>query len=393
MEFSIPTNWDKEFIAGLEKNNLIGNIREVYGKLALDDVGGGRAASSLAFVTKRTAGQHIKKLKSNGLKFNYLLNALCIDNIEFTREGQNRLRRLMDWLLSMDIDSVTIANPYLAMWVRKNYPVFSVSASANANIDSISKAKFWEGLGVGKITFPGIRANRDFDFIRKLRKTIKCKIQLIANNGCMLNCPDYINHVLMNSHASQAWHKRKGYIFDYHIIMCRLRRLEDPLHFIRSDWIRPEDVSFYEELGVDSIKLVDRRFSTKNLLMITQAYLTRSYSGNLLDLFPTFLGKSFSNHKRWCLKLFYLLNVTTFMRPFQMLKYSHLLNKIQVSVENKELEGFLRGIPKDCDLFSCDACGYCGKIAQKTVKSESGYLLNTISEYKKAVAMLLKGRE
>lgn len=388
MEFSIPTNWQEELLTGLfSKNNK--EIKEVYGKLALDDVGGGRTASALAFVSQKEADTHIKELHNKGFKFNYLLNAVCMDNLEFTRKGQKRLRRLLDWLAEIRVDSVTIANPYLTMWVKKNYPSFSITVSAMANVDSLNRAKFWEDLGVEKITFPGQTVNRNFGLIKMLRKSIKCKIQLIANNSCLWNCPTKIYHELMNSHASQSWHKCRGYMFDYHLIMCRFRRLQDPVNFIRSDWIRPEDITFYEEFGVDSIKLVDRRLSTSMILKIIDAYLNRSYQGNLIDLFHTLQGKTFNVHKGWINKLFFLGNYFS-MNPIKILKFSRLLSKMEIFIDNRQLDGFLKNMPKDCDLTSCDACGYCRMIANQVVKIDEEYLKNILTQYTEVIDKLFK---
>lgn len=389
MDFSIPTNWQEDIILDLVSKNTKGEIKEVYGKLALDDIGGGRTASTLAFVSQEQAKEHIRELRNQGFRFNYLLNTLCMDNLEFTRQGQKRIRHLLDWLVKIGIDLVTVANPYLMMWIKKNYPFISITVSALANIDSMNRAKFWEDLGAHKITFPGPIVNRNFSLIKLLRKSLKCKMQLIANNACLCNCPTYINHALMNSHASQTWHKCGGYMFDYHLIMCRLRRLKNPINFIRSDWIRPEDIAFYEELGVDSIKLVDRRLPTHMILKIISAYLNRSYQGNLVDLFHTLQGKTFNVHKGWINKLFYLRNPFS-MNPAKILKFSQLLSEMQIFIDNKQLDGFLKNMPKECNLTTCDTCGYCKIITNQAVKIDENYLKNMLTQYKEVIDRLLQ---
>jgi len=380
MEFSIPTNWQEDFISGLSFCDEENEIKEVYGKLFLDDVGGGRVASGLPFVSKKAAERHIEQLKKNRYKFNYLLNAICLDNFEFTSIGQRKIARLLDWLTDIGVDSVTVSNPYLAMWVKRNYPFFTMSASAMANIDSVRKARFWESLGVDKITFPGPVVNRNFPLLKQLRGSVKCKIQLIANNSCICNCPTYIGHALMSCHASQKWHKSKGWIFDYYVAMCRLARLNDPFNFIRADWIRPEDVDFYSGLGVESIKLVDRRLSTDMLLKIVSAYQARAYRGNLADLFPVLQGKSFISHKDWFRKILYFRNIFT-VNPFKIVKFSSLLSKIEVFIDNTKLDLFLKKLPQECDLTSCKECGYCKRVAMEVVSINTNYLENMLRNY------------
>ncbi|MBL7197043.1 MAG: U32 family peptidase [Candidatus Omnitrophica bacterium] len=388
MEFSIPTNWQKELLQGLKQVNATCQIKEVYGKLSLDDVGGGRTASALAFVSQEEAKEQIKDLHRNGYKFNYLLNAVCMGNMEFTRKGQRKIRKLLEWLIENKIDSVTLANPYLAMWVKDNFPNLSISVSAMANIDSPNRAKFWESLGVDKITLPGPVFNRNFTLIKLLRKSIKCKLQLIANNACLLNCPVHIDHALMNCHASQKWHPCKGYMFDYYLIMCRYRRLKEPINFIRSDWIRPEDIAFYEKLGIDSIKLVDRRLPTAMILKIIIAYLNRSYQGNLVDLFHTLQGKSFNAHKGWIKKIFYYSKSHIHTNLLKMFKASSLLSSMKVSIDNQKLDNFLKDYPENCDLNFCDRCGYCKKVTEQAVKIDEVYLKDTVKLFKKTIDSL-----
>ncbi len=387
MEFSIPTNWDSEIISGLVSLDKNTEVVEIYGKLASDEIGGGRTSSSLAFVTRNQAKRHINEAHKAGFKFNYLLNALCIDNLEFTRKGQKMISGLMDWVIKSGTDSVTVSNPYLAMWIKRNYPLVKIDVSAMANVDSPIRAKFWEDLGVNKITFPGQMVNRNYQLIGNIRKAIRCKMQLVANNGCLLNCPTYINHALMNSHASQSWHKCKGFVFDHHIIMCRANRLSNTTNLIRADWIRPEDVGFYKELGIDSIKLVDRRLPVDKILFIADVYLKRSYNGNLLDLFHTFQDKTYNAHKGWLGRMIYMFNPFT-MNIFRVLSLSGLLSKLDIYIDNKKLDGFIENIPVGCNPDSCDACGYCGSIAEKEVKISAGYREEILSQYKKALNLL-----
>jgi len=383
MKFSIPTNWDDKLVEYLESSDIKGELEDVYGKLALDETGGGRTASSLIFVSKKKAALHIKKLQDKGIKFTYLLNTLCMDNLEFTRVGQNKLRALLDWLIGAGVGSVTVANPYIFMWVKKNYPHMSISVSTMCNINSLIRAKFWEDLGADRITFPAPAVNRNFSLIRLFRKNLKCRMQLIANGGCINNCPTFISHALMNSHASQSWHRCRGYMFDYYNIMCRLRRLENPVLFIKSDWIRPEDLPYYENLGIDSIKLIDRRLPTDAIIKIITAYHNREHKGNLLDILPLFKGSSFHADKSLRKKIFYLTLPFTMMNPVKILKFSKLFSDIDVIIDNAKLGNFIKNMPKDCNTGSCGNCRYCEDAARSAILADEDYLKLAAEKYRK----------
>lgn len=389
MDISFPTNWQGELVEHVLNNCPQSRVNEIYGKLAYDDIGGGRTSSALAFVSEKEAKRQIKMIQSKGVRFNYLLNSLCMDNLEFTRPGQIRMRKLLNWVVDAQVNSVTVANPYIALWIKKNYPSLSLSVSAMANVNSVQKAQYWEDLGVEKITFPGPIVNRNFRMIKVLRKALKCKIQLIANNACLLECPYYTNHSLMNSHASQRWHKGRGFAFDYNLLMCRLQRFRMPVKFIKSDWIRPEDIVFYKALGVDSIKLVDRRLPTGSLIKILRAYQDRSYRGNLADLFHTFQGKTFFGHKNWIRKI-PSISMLMSVNIFKAISFSKLLEDLEVFIDNDKLDGFLSNYPEDCNLSNCQNCGYCQSMSERAIKIDLKYNESMIYKYDEALNKLFK---
>jgi len=388
MELSVPTNWQEDLLLFLLGSSP-GAITEVYGKLYLDAVGGGRVASALSFISKGKAKEHILRLRQKGYKFNYLINASCMDNLEYTRSGQKKLRKLLGWLVGAGVDAVTVSNPYIAMWVKKNYPTLSLVVSTIANVDSLNRAKFWEDLGADKITLHESAVNRNFKLIELICRSIKCKIQLIANDACLINCPTYANHAILSSHASQGWHVCGGYSLDYYNILCRFARISNLVNFIRASWIRPEDLSFYEGLGVNGIKLVDRRLSSNMLIKIIDAYLSRQYQGNLIDLLPSLQGKSYNNHKNWFRK-FAVIKSLMSANLFKVLRYSQVLSKVEISINNADLSGFIRNMPEKCDLVSCQECGYCINIASKVVKVDQDYLSKVLNEYSGVLNNLYK---
>ena len=111
LKFAVATNWDDNLIKEIKILDPELKIMEIFGKLASDFVGGGRPAYAVKAISKKRAAQHIKLVKETGRKFNYLLNASCLDNREFTRGGQREIRSLLSWLDSIGVDAVTITNP------------------------------------------------------------------------------------------------------------------------------------------------------------------------------------------------------------------------------------------------------------------------------------------
>lgn len=388
MKLSIPHNWQRDLIDNVD----LTYVDEFYGKLDEDVLGGGRSSNICPPVSRRTVQNEIQKLHKRGLKFNYLLNSTCLDNQELSNFMQRRLRKLLDWLERLSVDSITISLPYLSGFIKKNYPRFKINVSTMAGVDNPDNAKFWEDLGVAKITLHEVSVNRNFELIRKIRKAVKCELQLIANNGCLYNCPFTAHHGLLSSHASQTGHILRGFIIDFYRIMCSYMRLKEPVNFIRADWIRPEDIHYYEDLGIDSIKIVNRGMPTEMLKNITKAYTQRKYEGNLLDLLPS-PSKNINFNKS---NLFYLFKF--FFRPrlvniFELIKVKKAFKENAIYIDNRELNGFLESLQdKNCALRFCGDCGWCKEVADKVIKVDKEEIEELIKENKELIDELVSGK-
>lgn len=87
MRLSVATNFKKDFIPAIAKYNT---LKEIYGKLSEDVIGGGRSSYMFSHVGKKSVERHVRDAHKHGIRFNYLLNASCLGNSEFTKKGQNK---------------------------------------------------------------------------------------------------------------------------------------------------------------------------------------------------------------------------------------------------------------------------------------------------------------
>ena len=385
VKLAVPINWQEDLLPVLKRNKQF--ISEVYGKLPFDFVGGGRPSySSLPINSKRALG-YINKINKLGLKFNYLLNSNCLNNFEWTRQGQARLTKLVDWLLQAKVDSVTVAIPYLAEFIKNRYPQIKIMVSTAACVDSVDRAKFWQNLGVEKITLRSIDVNRDFELLKQIRKNIKCKLQLIVNLNCLYNCAAHMYHAALISHGSQC---KNNFMIDFPYLSCSYKRILEPVNFIKGDWIRPEDVHYYEDIGIDEFKLVDRNMPTENISLIISAYAQRKYDGNLLDLFPspkkTLISKSFGlMHK---LKFFFRpLSVNIFkLAAVKDLRFDIFY------IDNKALDGFIgHFFEHRCRVVNCQECGYCAQVGKNVISVDAKTRINKIRQYSEFINKLVSG--
>lgn len=389
LNFSVPNNWQEDLISKLAKND-INNIEELYGKFSQDIVGGGRASVVLPYVSKRNLAQRILEIHKYGIKFNYLLNATCLDNLEWSSSWQREFRKFLDYLVKIGVDKVTVSIPYLLELIKKQYPSLKICVSVHAGIKSLHQAKFWEDLGADEITL-FMDLNRNFFLLRNIKKKIKCKLRLIANVACLYGCPFYHYHGNLQTHASQSTHPSKGFVIDYYTLRCRLIRFTHPEELIRSRWIRPEDISIYEDIGIDTVKFVDRSMKTETICLIVDAYSNREYKGNLLDLFSDpskNLNECHINFQK----------VKYFFRPFRinvfrLYKAKELFKENTIYIDNRALNGFLNFFKDiNCDLISCQECRYCYDIAEKVIKIPPDFNYIYLKKYETFVRNIVSGR-
>jgi collagenase-like PrtC family protease len=120
MKLSVAANYDLDLIPRLKGYP----VAEVYGKLPWDFAGGGRPSYMSTPITRRDLAEYVARLKAGGIGFNYLLNAACLGNAEWTRRWQRKLMAFLDDLGEMGIATLTVSTPYLLEIVKKRFPHF-----------------------------------------------------------------------------------------------------------------------------------------------------------------------------------------------------------------------------------------------------------------------------
>ncbi|MDD5356197.1 MAG: U32 family peptidase [Candidatus Omnitrophica bacterium] len=279
---TVPTNWQDNLLSAFSDSN----IGCVYGKMGGDFIGSGSVLHNFNFkLSKKGISEYIKEIHKQKRPFRYIIDASCLDNTEWTRAGQKRIRNLLDRLVLFGVDSVSVAMPYLVELIKRQYPELLVEISSVAEVDNAVRAKRWEDLGADTITLASYKINRNFILLRKIRNAVKCNLQLTANQCCFNNCIDHgFNANLLSHIKDKECRDRVG------IHYTSSQNQEDAgFEIVSAQWIRPEDIHYYEEIGIDSLQLLDAGIESKDILRVIGAYSRRSYPGNLAELIPGFL--------------------------------------------------------------------------------------------------------
>lgn len=359
MNLRVSTNWDNTLLDGLAKTST----EEVYGKLPSDVIGGVRPAFLLPQISRNEAQDHVRYAHEKGIRVNYLINTMCLNNIHYSRKGHQEIVQLLEWIGSIGVDIVTVGFPYMIRLVQEVLPGMRIKASSVCRINSVHRAKQYEEMGVAEIIIDE-NINRDFDTLAAIREAVDCEVEIIANPCCLHDCPHQPEHVAHDGHASQT-HSMDNYCYlQYPYYNCTLKKFTNPVEIIKGRWIRPEDLWAYEEIGYTKFKVVERFKKTAVLLETVNAYQNRSHEGNLIDILT-------------------LTNPDVYIKPnveyFNKPEHINVPMIIQVGglmdfalrdfiyIDNKKFDGFIEFFKKNgsCRNRDCDRCGFCQRTFEK----------------------------
>ena len=218
-----------------------------------------------------------------GLKGNLLLNGNCYGARAQSRALFNRIGDALEHCIEkFALSSVTTTSPLIAKFIKMNFADIEVRASVNMEIGSA------ESMAYLAEHFDGFYAKREFNWSFSRLESMKkwCeqnnkKLYLLANSGCFNFCPARTFHDNLVAHQHEI--SEMDNAFEFHG-MCHNFLKDKNAHATllrRLNFIRPEDTYLYENL-CDAIKLATR--TSRNPSAIVEAYCTRKFGGNALDL-------------------------------------------------------------------------------------------------------------
>lgn len=380
MKFSVACNFDEGLLEGLKPYP----VYELYGKLTTDYFGGGRPSFYLPEVNKKQLTEYINKTHKHGIAFNYLLNASAMGNMEYTTEGQREINELLEWLDSVGVDSVTVSNLFFLKLIKKRFPRIKVRVSAHRYTDNPRKVKFWVDAGADYIVVSEVNIYREFKMLEAIKKAAgdDVELQLIVNNWCRQDCAIAGTHAVGLSAGSQK--NSKGFPLDYCSLYCNQMRLNDPVNILRANWIRPDDIKIYEDLGYENFKIVERNTPTSILIERVKAYNNRRYDGNLMDIFQNYAYpyEKFNQKEKDAFSLQRMLKYFIKPKSVNLIKFLKVVKfgsrgnvlfplkgKNPIYIDNRKLDGFIdHFVKKSCSTVVCEECRYCHRWAEKVVE-------------------------
>lgn len=300
-KFKLGYNFDNSLLSVIERLNA-----EFSGQSVIDEVFGSirehawlaaRPDFRLPDLSTSQLYSHVKACQDMGVVFNYTLNT--INPGARSEIDKQKLWHLLDDLMACGVYRVTIANPLLMELVRElTGDYFEIEVSTVAHIDAVTQIQYLhEQYGLKKVC-AGIHKNRAFRFLENAAKYCNdhdIELELLSNEFCASggigkddNQP-YTTHCAYRDscyqlHATDKTAKDTEMFNGYPMHHCMASRETDPVNWLRTRFIRPQDLHVYQNVGISKFKLSGRTGSLEYLEMIARAYMSEDFKGNLLAL-------------------------------------------------------------------------------------------------------------
>ena len=368
MEYMVACNWQDDLLDKIDYPE----VKTLFGGLRDSLISSGRASFSIKNISQHDVKEYIKRVHAKGWEFDYNLNSVCLSNMEFTAEGRKEILKFIESILDLGVDSLTVSLPSLMEIINKNFPGTKIKVSTYQKVDNVAMAKRFEDLGADVIMLSEL-INRDFKSLEAIRRSVKCKIALIANVGCVYGCPNIHTHASSCAHSGSKGAKNNIFS-EYYQASCTFCRVSNPVELIKARWIRPEDVKVYEDIGIDMLKILERFSKSDSLGERVKAYSNRKYEGNLVDILGQTINIKHSLNNVWESEIDNdeFLKVRRFLKTFLSTNLSDMYYLDNSKIPENFINSF-RG--RECSKLSCEECKYCENILKQCMTHQNSELV------------------
>ncbi len=276
-EITVPCQWNldkiKKIISYNKKKDIA--IAEMYGALSNGETPQGRELS-VAHQSDRENALTVKRyLEQNGIAFAYLINT------PIKLKSYKNLEEELNWIINVfKADSLTVCSLELMEVIRRQYPKAKINVSTIAGVKTIKDIEKYLHVNPQKvITHHDL--NRNYEDLKMMVSFLKIRdmdLEIMVNESCLRRCNFREDHyrILGEGGSDRKFHET-----------CNMIKIINPYQLLMANFIRPEDLGIYEEMGVTMFKITGRSKPMDWLEEVVQGYLNREYKGNLYRLLGT----------------------------------------------------------------------------------------------------------
>jgi len=330
MKLVVGSNGSLECTSAIA-NASDGSVSEIY--LSVKDSKYSSGRPNVVDLDIDHLGEHVEVSRKNGINITVAFNAVCYSGRETLPSFEREYCGFLESISSQGVDRIILAHPVLIGLTKRLIPEMHVSVSSFNRVDNKIRVSYFGEMGADRIILAAELNRKTNELGRIVEDNPDLEFEVILNNGCNYYCPLEYFHDSSQSHMHEFQEERS----EHYPAECTKQLLAEPWTILLSPFIRPEDVSKYEELGVDLFKIAGRNLHEDWIVNVVRAYQERNFEGDLMTL----------------------LN-----RSFRALQKAGS----QVAIPNQELGGFLEQIDGYEDYDK--ACKQCEELYERIKNKE-----------------------
>lgn len=357
MDFNIGYNFDPELPAMLAKLNEqyahTGNrIASVYGSDRAHAYCSARPDFRIPEISAGELDWHVQALAQVGIEFNYTFNTPSFGSkVDFIAR-QPEIKEWLEHLEHMGVARIIVADPMLLDFIARKIPGLNmkIELSTIMHIDTPMQLVAYKQLDpridrvVGNILYN--RSFRKLEAFARVCKQYDMTYEIMTNEFCstistkegVVNMGHCVyRDSCYTCHASNVTKQDAMAERNYPMGNCMSGRASNAADWLRSNFVLPQHLHHYRDIGINNFKITGRTAKTPYLLEMVSSHLAEYYEGNLMKMWKPletiYSGKDeLSEHK-------YKFDIPT-------------------APMTKFLEPWLTG-ELDCTTHLCSECRYC----------------------------------
>lgn len=241
------------------------------------------------------------------------IDSTCQGNLEAHQDQYIAIKSFYKDIIEMGYENILISSPNNIAFVKSGYPSLKIFLSYSQSVTSSNRARLMFQMGASSIILhPDIlkyfHAMGNFNKIKEKYLILShTDFILPLNLGCNWGCIYWFDHHNIQSHRTmnspvspnQELASDVENEFDYPLLNCWKKRLEQPNQILKAGWITPYNISNYVQMGYDTFLLFTYNFSTNKIINIIEAYVKNSFEGDFNEIlnFPKPYGNYWENEK------------------------------------------------------------------------------------------------
>jgi collagenase-like PrtC family protease len=247
--------------------------------------------------------KYVQDSLAAGIRFNYTMNSINPGSKAEIAEKLPEIKEFIVFLEKIGVYRITVANLLMAEIIREVSSSIRIELSTIAHTDTVTQLKYLKDtFDIDKVC-GNLAKNRNKRFLQQAADTcadIGMSYEIMLNEFCGVGSEGAITHCTFRdscyiAHASDKTQADAELFDTYPMKYCMFARKQDYSSWLKLRWVRPEDIYRYEALGIKNFKITGRTGTTEYITTMAEAYLSRSWEGNLLQLWKPL--ETIFNHK------------------------------------------------------------------------------------------------